>query len=174
MHYSILISNLHDPFPIENFIFWAKSQKFHEAKLMKTLWFLNSCFKSSFFFLLTFNTSDLQFSKCETLFVTSDLFCTSLATLPFINAINYLILELFSIVQACSIAQSCLHLCDRMDCSSLPRSVHGIFQARTLDWVAISSSRETFWPRALKGVSSISCIDRWILYHCSPGKSILH
>ena len=39
------------------------------------------------------------------------------------------------------VAQSCPTLCDPMDCS-LPRSsVHGIFQARVLEWVAISFSR---------------------------------
>ena len=36
------------------------------------------------------------------------------------------------------VAQSCPTLCDPMDCS-LPRSsIHGIFQARVLEWVAIS------------------------------------
>ena len=38
-------------------------------------------------------------------------------------------------------AQSCLTLCSPMDCSPLGYSVHGIFQARMLGWVAISSSR---------------------------------
>ena len=37
-------------------------------------------------------------------------------------------------------AQSCLTLCDPMDCSLLCSSVHGIFQARVLEWVAISFS----------------------------------
>ena len=36
------------------------------------------------------------------------------------------------------VAQSCPTLCDRMDCSLLGSSVHGILQARTLEWVAIS------------------------------------
>ena len=39
------------------------------------------------------------------------------------------------------IAQLCLTLCDPMDCSLPVSSVYGIFQARTLEWVAISSSR---------------------------------
>ena len=40
-----------------------------------------------------------------------------------------------------------VRLCDPMDCS-LPRSsVHGIFQARVLEWVAISFSRGSSWPR---------------------------
>ena len=37
-------------------------------------------------------------------------------------------------------AQSCLTLCDPVDCSPPDSSVHGIFQARTLEWVAISFS----------------------------------
>ena len=39
------------------------------------------------------------------------------------------------------VAQSCLTLCDPMDCSLLGSSIHGIFQARVLGWVAISFSR---------------------------------
>ena len=39
------------------------------------------------------------------------------------------------------VAQSCLTLCDLMDCSPPDSSVHGIFQARTLEWVAIPFSR---------------------------------
>ena len=40
-------------------------------------------------------------------------------------------------------AQSCLTLCDPMDCSLPGSSNHGIFQARTLEWVAISFSRRS-------------------------------
>ena len=39
------------------------------------------------------------------------------------------------------VAQSCPTLCDPMDCSLPGFSVHGIFQARVLEWVAISFSR---------------------------------
>ena len=39
---------------------------------------------------------------------------------------------------------SCLTLCDSMDCSLPGSSVHGIFQARILEWVAISFSRGIF------------------------------
>ena len=39
------------------------------------------------------------------------------------------------------VAQSCPTLCDRMDCSLLGCSIHGILQARILKWVAISFSR---------------------------------
>ena len=40
----------------------------------------------------------------------------------------------------CELTQSCLTLCDPMDCSPPGSSVHGILQARILGWVAISSS----------------------------------
>ena len=39
------------------------------------------------------------------------------------------------------VVQSCLTLYDSMDCSLLGSSVRGIFQARVLEWVAISFSR---------------------------------
>ena len=39
------------------------------------------------------------------------------------------------------VAQSCPTLCDPMDYSPPGSSVHGIFQARTLEWVTISFSR---------------------------------
>ena len=42
------------------------------------------------------------------------------------------------------VAQSCLTLCDPMDYSPPGSSVHGILQARVLEWVAISFSRKIF------------------------------
>ena len=41
-----------------------------------------------------------------------------------------------------SVAESCLTLCDIMDCSLPGSSVHGVLQARILEWVAIPFSRE--------------------------------
>ena len=53
------------------------------------------------------------------------------------------------------VAQSYPTLCDPMDCS-LPRSsLHGILQARVLEWVAISFSRGSSQPRDLTRVSHI-------------------
>ena len=46
----------------------------------------------------------------------------------------------------------------------LGSSVHGIFEARILDWVAISS-RGSSRPRNWTHMSCVSCIGRWILYH---------
>ena len=44
-------------------------------------------------------------------------------------------------------AQSCLTLCDPIDCNPPDSSVHGFSQARILEWVVISSSRRSSWPR---------------------------
>ena len=49
----------------------------------------------------------------------------------------------------CVCAQLCLTLCDPMDCSPSGSSLHGIFQARVLEWVAISSSRGIFSTQGL-------------------------
>ena len=43
--------------------------------------------------------------------------------------------------------------------------VLGISQAGTLEWVAISSSRGSFWPRDRTCISCVSCMGRRILYH---------
>ena len=45
------------------------------------------------------------------------------------------------------VIQSCLTLCDPMDCSPPSSSVHGISQARILEWVAIPFSGESSQPR---------------------------
>ena len=53
------------------------------------------------------------------------------------------------------VAQLCLTLCDPMDYNSPGSSVHGILQARILEWVAILFSRGSFWLRDQTWVSSI-------------------
>ena len=62
------------------------------------------------------------------------------------------------------VAQSCPTLCGPIDCSPPESSVHGIFQARVLEWVAISFSRGSSRPRDQTQVSS-HC--RQMLYHLS-------
>ena len=64
--------------------------------------------------------------------------------------------ELWFISMCVLVAESCPTLCDPMDCSPPDSSVHGIFQARTLEWVAISFSRGSFWPRDPTWVSCIA------------------
>ena len=60
-----------------------------------------------------------------------------------------------------SVAQSCPTLCNPMDCSMPGSSVHGIFQARKLEWVAMPFSKGSSRPRDRTHVSYVSCIGRW-------------
>ena len=53
------------------------------------------------------------------------------------------------------VAQLYLTLCDPMDCGLPGSSVHGIFQARKLEWVAISFTRRSYQPRDRTQVSHI-------------------
>ena len=53
-------------------------------------------------------------------------------------------------------AQSCQNLWDPLDCSSPGSSVHGIFQAKMLEWIVIFFSRRSSWPRDLTPVSCIT------------------
>ena len=55
------------------------------------------------------------------------------------------------------VAQSCLSLWDPMDCSLPGSSINGVFQARILEWVAISFSRGSSWLRDLTLVSCTAC-----------------
>ena len=49
------------------------------------------------------------------------------------------------------VAQSCPTLCDPMDCSPPGFSIHGILQARILEWIAIPFSRDRWEkPRKIK------------------------
>ena len=62
----------------------------------------------------------------------------------------------------CVHAQSHLTLCNPMNCSPPGSSVHGILQARILEWVAMPSSRGSSRPGDR---TYISCIVRQIPYH---------
>ena len=71
------------------------------------------------------------------------------------------------------VAQSCPTLCDPMDCSLPGYSVHGIFQAIVLEWIAISFSKGSSQPRDWTRVSRIvdRCLTVWatreVLGKCS-------
>ena len=60
-------------------------------------------------------------------------------------------------------AQSCPTPCHPMDCGPPGSSVHGILQARILEWVPISFSRGSSQPR---DQTRVSCVSRRILHHC--------
>ena len=68
--------------------------------------------------------------------------------------------------------QSYLTLGDPVDYSPPDSFFHGIFQARLLEWVAISFSRGSSWPKDWTWDSCVSCIGRWIVYLGSPDVSL--
>ena len=73
----------------------------------------------------------------------------------------------------CLCAQSCLTLCHPVDW--LPwtgSSVHGLSQARKLEWVANSYPRRSSQPRDQTYISCISCFGRWILYHWATWEAL--
>ena len=69
------------------------------------------------------------------------------------------------------VAQSCMTLCNPMDCSLTGSSIHGIFQARMLEWVAISLSRG-FSQTQGSNLSLLHCGQT--LYHLSHLGSLNH
>ena len=54
---------------------------------------------------------------------------------------RHFLLHCMKVKRESEVAQSCLTLCDPMDCSLPGSTIHGIFQARVLEWAAISFSR---------------------------------
>ena len=56
------------------------------------------------------------------------------------------------------VAHLCLTLCNPTDCSMLDSSVHGILQAKILEWVAVSFSRGSSQPKDETWVSCVSCM----------------
>ena len=69
----------------------------------------------------------------------------------------------------CLFMKSC-RLCDPMTCSPPDSSVHGISQARILEWVVVSFSRGSSWPR---DQIQIFCLAGKLFTTEPPGKSLL-
>ena len=67
------------------------------------------------------------------------------------------------------LSQSCVILCDPMDCSLPGSSIHGTSQARTLECVAMFYSRGSFQPRDR---THVSCTGRQIPYHWATWESL--
>ena len=72
------------------------------------------------------------------------------------------------IVCLCSVAQSCPTLCRSLDYSLTGSPAHGIFQARIMEHVAISYSRETFWCRDR---TCVSCCGKFPDIQCQWNNS---
>ena len=98
-----------------------------------------------FFFLLSYYFLTLSFNfsiRC---------FCYSFNFQEFFLIFSSLASSCFMCVCVCvcvhACAQSCPTLCGPLDCSTPGSSVHGIFQAKVLEWVVVSFSRGSSWPR---------------------------
>ena len=69
------------------------------------------------------------------------------------------------LVAHAKLLQLCPTLCNSVDCSPPGSSVHGLLQARIMEWVDFSFSRGSSQLRDQTHVSYVSCVGRWVLYH---------
>ena len=76
----------------------------------------------------------------------------------------HFLLQCMKVKSQSEVAQSCPTLRDPMDCSPPGFSVHGIFQARVLEWVAIAFSLLTWEPVFLTAVSNNLCFFLFAVY----------
>ena len=82
-----------------------------------------------------------------------------------------LLLQNTMCMHLCVHAQTCLIFCNNMDCSSPPgSSVHGIFQAEILEWVAISFSRGSSYP-GFEPASPALILYHWATREAHPPRS---
>ena len=92
----------------------------------------------------------------------------------FLKIFDFIILQLwYALKKISGMFNLCVHTWSvvsnsfsPMDCSLPGSPVHGFFQARILERVAISYSKGSSLPRDWTCISCISCTGRWILYHC--------
>ena len=76
-----------------------------------------------------------------------------------IHIISFLLLSLLWLLMVhAQPLHLCPSLCDPMDCSLPGSSVHGIFQTRILEWVAVPTSRGSSQPRDQTCTFCVSCI----------------
>ena len=66
------------------------------------------------------------------------------------------------VVCVCSLTQSCLTLCDLMDCSPPGSSVHGIFPARILEWAIQYFLLQGIFP--IQGLNPLLLLGKWLFF----------
>ena len=133
-----------------------KSLLQHHSSKASILW------RSAFFI---FQLSHPYTTTGKTIALTRWTFVSKVMSLLF-NVLSRLVITFLP--RSSEVAQSCPTLCDPMDCSLPGSSVHGIFQAIVLEWIAISFSRGSSQPRDRTRVSRI--VDRRFTSEL-PGKS---
>ena len=82
--------------------------------------------------------------------------------------------HLFCTCAACSVAPSDPTLGDPTDCSPPDSSIHGVLQARILEWAAMSASRGSSQPRDRTWASCVSWVGRCILSHCAVWEALFY
>ena len=107
----------------------------------------------SFFLMSLANTLSIFLSFQRISFVWSFLMCLSLYFIYFLSDLYHILPSTIY-----SVAQLWPTLCDAMNCSLQGSSVHGTFQARILEWIAISLAKGSSRPRSW---TRVSCILHW-------------
>ena len=81
----------------------------------------------------------------------------------------HFLLQCVKVKREREVTRSCLTLHDRMDCSPPHFSIHGTFQARVLEWVAISISNAWKWKVRVKLLSRVRLFATpWTAAHQAP------
>ena len=70
----------------------------------------------------------------------------------------HFLLQCMKVKSESEVAQSCLTPSDPMDCSPPGSSIHGIFQARVLEWGAIAFSATDIWGSIILCCRAVQCI----------------
>ena len=87
---------------------------------------------------------------------------------------DFMVSQLYLSYVCAKLLQSCPTLQDPMDCSPPGSSVHGILQARILEWVAMPSSRGSSPPRDRTCIYFGSCVAASFFTTEPPGKPELY
>ena len=88
-------------------------------------------------------------------------------------SLHFFLLQLKIYLLMCLVTQSCLTLWGPMDCSPRGSSIHSIFQARILEWVAIFYSRGSSRPRDRTNVSSSTALAGRFFTTRPPGQPLV-
>ena len=88
---------------------------------------------------------------------------------PLCPSCLYQRLKAICVLRVCAHSRNCVQLLDRNPPGS---SVHGIFQARILEGIAILSSKGSSWPSDQTWVSWTSCIGKQNLYRSATRESL--
>ena len=122
-------------------------------------WLMNTFCKWHLEYFVYAHLAHLNSGKAQTtfLFLHIPLFRRCFSELAW-DILTLRVLGIFYLCMCAKSFQSCPTLCHLMDCSLPGSSIHGILQARILEWIILRSSRGSSWSRDRTRISYISCI----------------